>query len=224
MTVKTVLVVAPHPDDETLGVGGAIARYIKSGAHVHWAIVTEMNEGLGYSQSDINRRNKEIESVGKLYGITQIHKLGFSTTTLDTVPRGQLVEGIKKVVDEVKPEIMYVPFGGDSHSDHSAVFQACASAGKWFRAPSLRCIRAYETLSETESALSPGGTTFRPNSYVDITESLSTKLEAMALYLGETGTFPFPRSNEAIIAQARFRGTSAGVEAAEAFMTLWEVE
>ena len=137
-----ILVVAPHPDDETLGCGGVIARHISEGHEIHWLIVTRMSVEKGFSKTRIEAREKEIEAVGKHYGFASIRRLAFDTTRLDTYPTGDIVGAIKEIVNQIEPEILYVPFRGDAHSDHKIVFDACSAASKWFRAPYLKTVLA----------------------------------------------------------------------------------
>ena len=218
--MSRVLVVAPHPDDETLGCGGALLRHRAEGDSVHWLIVTAMREELGYGPERIAARDKEIDAVAKHYGFAGVHRLGLPTTRLDTLPLAEVIEAIAAVLKEVAPETLYVPFGGDAHSDHRVAFDACISGSKWFRAPALTEVLAYETLSETDFRPDPAAAAFRPNLFVDIEAHLDGKIRALRLYEDENRPFPFPRSEEAIVALARKRGTDSGFRAAEAFLIL----
>jgi LmbE family N-acetylglucosaminyl deacetylase len=222
LTGRRVLVVAPHPDDETLGCGGTLLRHKREGAELSWLIATEMTGGTGYSAAQIDRRNKEIEHVAAALGFASVHRLGLATTWLDTLPLGYVVGRIKGHFDRIGPDVVYVPFVGDAHSDHSVVARAVAAVAKWFRAPSLRRMLAYEALSETGFALTPDAAAFAPDCFVDIGGELARKLEILELFADEIRPFPFPRSREAVTALARWRGASAGVAAAEAFVTLQE--
>lgn len=220
---KTVLCIAPHPDDETLGCGGTLQRHIAAGDRVHWLIVTAISEPLGFSAARIASRASEIDAVASAYGFTQVHLAGLPTTRLDTLPKADLVAAISAVIGAVGPDTVYVPYRNDVHSDHSAVFDAAIACSKTFRYPSIRAIYAYETLSETEFGLRPDDPGFRPNLFVDIAAWLESKIAIMGLFAGEMGTFPFPRSEECLRAQAMLRGSQAGVVAAEAFMILKEI-
>jgi LmbE family N-acetylglucosaminyl deacetylase len=141
---------------------------------------------------------------------------------LDTLPMSELVAAIGKTVTEYKPDWLLLPHSGDVHSDHRRVFEACAACSKWFRYPYIKRIMSYETLSETDAALPGVGHGFQPNVFFDISAQLDRKLEIMALYAAECGDFPFPRSAEALTAQARLRGAQCGYAAAEALMLLKE--
>jgi LmbE family N-acetylglucosaminyl deacetylase len=219
--VKSVLVIAPHCDDETLGCGGTLIRHTSSGDDVHWAIVTSASTDFGHSPDRVRRETEQIQRVARSYGLASTRCLQFKPAFLDGVPISDIVAALKHVVDDVKPDTIYLPHSGDVHSDHGIVAHAAVSCAKWFRASSVQRILAYETLSETECGLL-GDRGFRPNVFVDVTPFLSKKIEIMTHYESEMGEFPFPRSAEALRALAAFRGATAGFPAAEAFMLLTE--
>lgn len=219
--MKSILVVAPHPDDETLGCGGTLLRLRGERATLHWLIVTEMPPS-DYSAERRATRDAEIAAVARHFDFASVTSLGLPAARLETEPRQALVSGIAKVLAEARPDSVYLPNPGDVHTDHSVVFEACQSALKWTKAPFVGRVSVYETLSETDLVLSSRHTPFRPNCHVDISATLDGKIAAMHLYQSEVGAFPFPRSAEAIRAQAETRGAAAGFRAAEAFMILSE--
>lgn len=221
--MSCILVIAPHPDDETLGCGGTLLRHLAEGDTVYWLIVTAMHEAQNFSQKAIKRRHSQIEQVHQAIGFSGRHELELPTTRLDTLPLGDIVAAIGEVIKSVEPDTLYLPYGGDVHSDHGMVFAAAKACSKWFRHPSVRRIYSYETLSETDFALPPDGPGMPIQRYVDISAYLEKKLEILALYEGELDEFPFPRSVEAITALARLRGAAAGFQAAEAFQVLKEI-
>jgi N-acetylglucosamine malate deacetylase 1 len=214
--VRTI-VVAPHPDDEVLGCGGTLLRRKAEGAGLAWLIATGMTEEGGWTAAQIRRRDGEIARVAEGIGFDRVYNLRWPTTRLDQRPMGELVADVARVFEEFQPEEVFLPNPRDAHTDHHIVFQAAAACTKWFRSSSIRRILAYETLSETDQGL---GATFQPNWFVDITAHLDRKVALMAIYASELGTFPFPRSNEAIRALAATRGAASGFAAAEAFELL----
>jgi len=219
---KKQIVVSPHPDDETLGCGGAMLRSKDEGASVYWLIITHISEELGFKPERVEKREGEISQVAERYDISGFTNLRFPTTRLDTEPVGNLVEAAGEVFEEVEPELVYVPYRNDIHTDHAAVFDAVTSCIKWFRYPSVRRVLAYETLSETEFSMNPDSSGFRPDVFVNIEGYLNEKIDIMRIYESEIGTHPFPRSESAIRALATYRGATSGFEAAEAFMLLKE--
>ncbi|WP_420349576.1 PIG-L deacetylase family protein [Pelagibius sp.] len=215
-----ILIIAPHPDDETLGCGGTLLRHRDHGDEVHWLVATAMTPEAGYSDEQIKKRSAEMEKVRDHFGFAELHDLSFPPAGTDQVPMKDMVQALASVIDSVSPTTVYVPYGGDVHSDHQMLFRAATSALKSFRAPTVNQILAYETISETDFNSDPREPGFCPNWYVDITSYLPGKLLAMAIYDGEMAEFPFPRSPEAITALAHLRGSQCGCYAAEGFVLL----
>ena len=220
--MNKILVVAVHPDDETIGCGGTLLKLKKSGAEIHWLIATDIDECNGYEPTFVQARAAEIETVGNAYGFAGIHRLRLPSARIETVPVGEIVRGIGEVVKAVEPDSLFLPFRGDVHSDHRIIFDAAFSCTKSFRYPSVRRFYMMETLSETEFSPAIPGQTFVPNSFVDITEMFEKKLDIMRVYGSELGQHPFPRSETNIRALATFRGATAGCGYAESFMLLKE--
>lgn len=217
-----VLVVAPHPDDETLGCGGTLSRFRRErpNAEIHWMIVTDMKPEWGYDAGRIAQRNAEVKSVADKLHPIKIHRLGFRPSHLDTVPLSELIFAVSDVMSAIQPVTVLVPWRYDAHTDHRVVFDAVAACTKTFRYPSIQMVLAYETVSETDFGLDPAVSSFRPNVWFDISEYLDEKLNLLACYPSELGAFPFPRSVETVTSLARLRGSAAGVKAAEAFVLL----
>lgn len=221
--MKAVLVVAPHPDDETLGCGGTLARHKSEGDSIHWLIVTRMDPTVGFGKEQITHREAQLRHVADSYSFDSVNQLDFITTRLDELPMGKIISSISSIMKSITPETVYLPYRGDVHTDHRVVFDAVISCTKWFRYPCIRRILAYETLSETEFCINPDSNGFRPNVFVDISDHMNKKLQIMDIYASEIGAFPFPRSIESVKALAALRGATAGCETAEAFMLLKEI-
>jgi LmbE family N-acetylglucosaminyl deacetylase len=218
---RNTLVIAPHPDDETLGVGGTLLRRKAEGERVAWLIVTAITAEAGWNGEKVKQRAEEIMRVTEFFGFDSVFELNAPTTQLDQVPMRDLVAAISKVFKDFEPEDVFVPHPSDVHTDHRIVFDAVASCTKWFRYPTVKRVLAYETLSETDFGIVTGQS-FRPNVFVNVEPYLEDKLRAMSIYASELGAFPFPRSNEAIRALATLRGAASGFRAAEAFELLRE--
>ena len=221
--MNKILVIAVHPDDETLGCGGTLLKHKANGDEIHWLIVTDIKESEGYDISAIKQRNKEIKKVENLYGFTSVNKLDLSTTKVDEYGMSELITKISSVINKVKPDTIYLPFKGDVHSDHKYIFDAAYSCTKTFRYPFIKKIYMMETLSETEFSLSTKEDGFVPNVFVDISEFMDKKIELMNIYESEMGEHPFPRSERNIRALATYRGATSGCDYAESFMLLKEI-
>jgi len=135
----------------------------------------------------------------------------------------ELISKISSIINKVKPNIIYLPFKGDVHSDHKYIFDAAYSCTKVFRYPFIKKIYMMETLSETEFSLSTKEDSFVPNVFVDISEYMDRKIEAMKIYESEMGDHPFPRSERNLRALATYRGATSRCNYAESFMLIKEI-
>jgi LmbE family N-acetylglucosaminyl deacetylase len=215
-----IVVVAPHPDDETLGCGGSLLRHKEKGDEIYWIIVTEGDAIQGF---DRTKREKEIKEVIRAYQFDEVFRLGFLASKLDIEPKANLVIKLREIFQHLMPNIVYSPFSGDPHTDHQVVAEAIVSATKNFRVASIKKILAYEVISETDFSLSLSLASFRPIVFHKIDAFIKKKLEIASLYASEIKPFPFPRSLEAIESLAKIRGVVAGCCFAESFMLLKEV-
>lgn len=221
--MREIMVLAVHPDDETLGCGGTLLRHKARGDRICWVILTGMDEKGGYGEEGIRRREEEIDLVTKAYGFDAVYRLGYPTMRLDRVPMADLIRSLTEIFEAVSPEVLYCPFHNDVHSDHRVAFKAAMSCAKSFRQPSVRKILMMETLSETEFATASVPDAFVPNIFADITDYFHRKIEIAEIYGSEMGEHPFPRSVKNLEALASFRGAAAGCTYAESFMLVREI-
>lgn len=222
--MNKVLIIAVHPDDETLGCAGTLLKHKKNGDEIHWLLATHIKESEGFKKEVVDQRNAEIKEVESLYDFDSTHTLNLSTMRVDEYSMSDLIGKISKVINEIKPNVIYLPFKSDVHSDHRVIFDAAYSCTKSFRYPFIKKIYMLETLSETDFALSTKEDSFIPNVFIDISDFMDKKLEIMRVYNSEIGQHPFPRSERNLKALATLRGASAGCEYAESFMLLKEIK
>ena len=223
MIRSNVLVIAPHPDDETLGCGGTILKHIGKKDKVHWLIMTNFELLKNIKKKLIIKKNKEILQVKKSYNFKSLIRLNFEPAKLDLIPKKRIIEEIQKVVSKLKPNILYIPYAGDAHSDHKITFEASCAISKSFRNTSIKKVIVYETPSETDFNLNPRVKNFKPNLWVDITKQISKKLNILKKYKSEIGKHPFPRSLENIKSYAKIRGSVSGHKFAESFQIIKEI-
>jgi LmbE family N-acetylglucosaminyl deacetylase len=222
--MNKVLVVAVHPDDETLGCGGTLLKHKDIGDEIHWMIATDIRNLDIFDESLVKERDGEICKVERIYGFDSVNMLGLSATKVDQNSVSELILKISSVFDKVKPNIIYLPFKGDVHSDHKYIFDATYSCTKSFRYPFIKKIYMMETLSETEFSVSTKENSFIPNVFVDVSNYMDKKIEAMNIYKSEIGSHPFPRSEINIRALATFRGATSNCNYAESFMLIKEIK
>jgi LmbE family N-acetylglucosaminyl deacetylase len=217
------LVIAPHPDDEILGCGGTIARLVADGCPVTIAIVTK---GMAPQFTDefVQQIRTEAKAAHNLVGVDDTRYLDLPAAALDTVSATELNATLARLVQDVEPDTLFVPFIGDIHTDHQLTFLAAMVAARPRHVKAPRRIYAYETLSET-NWYAPGITpAFIPNVFIDIADTLEKKLEAFQHFESQVRQFPDERSIEAIRALAVMRGASMYRRAAEAFMLVRQID
>lgn len=222
--MSAVVVVAPHPDDETIGCGGALLKHRDNGDHIYWLIVTCMSEGQDFGKTETEQRKQEIVKVSRAYGFEKNIDLNFPTKTLDQVPMEQLVDCVADCFRTIQPETVYLPNPGDAHTDHLITFQAAYSCTKVFRFPFIKRVLTYETLSETEFSANILFKPFVPNVFIDITSFLDKKIEIAKMYKGQFQEHPFPRSVQNLRALATLRGATANCVYAEGFYLVKSIE
>lgn len=217
-----LLVIAPHPDDEVLGCGGTIARYAAAGHAVHVAIVTT---GMSprYDQQDVGRVRAEAARAHALLGVTETHYLDLPAAELDRVPHADLNAVFDRLVEEIRPRTLFLPFLGDVHLDHQLVFRSVMVAARPKADHYPPRLLAYETLSETNWSAPYVEPHFQPNLYIDIVDTLERKIAAFRCFESQCRSFPDERSPEALRALAQLRGATVRRHAAEAFVIVREV-
>ena len=206
---KRVLVVAPHPDDETLGAGGTIAKFSAQGDEVFVLIVSGHLPPL-YSREDYEITVSEAHSAFDLLGVAKSEFLEIPATMIGNQPLHEVNGRISKIFNKFNPHIVFCPYP-DRHIDHRLVFDSVmvvtrpVEVGK-----DIEILAAFETLSETHWNAPHIEPNFTPNWVVDISEQIEKKIDAMKCYKSQITNFGSPRSIEAAESLAKFRGTQAG--------------
>lgn len=210
--MKNILVISPHPDDETLGCGGLMHRLVMERKKVNWLNVTKFKD----EKKNI-LKSKIIKSVIKNYRLNSFTQLNYITTKLSTNDLSNLIFDFQNIINLKKIDTLFIPFIDDIHSDHYYVAKASLSASKVFRSPTINKIYSYETLSETNLNFSKRKKIFNPNCYFNITNTINKKIKTLKLYKSEIGKHPFPRSIISIKSLAILRGSESGYKFAEAY-------
>jgi LmbE family N-acetylglucosaminyl deacetylase len=215
---ERVLVVAAHPDDEVLGVGGTMARHASEGD-----VVTVLILGEGAVARDAATRDEvaTLESQARranaILGVTDVRFAKLPDNRFDRLDLLDIVKAVEAVVSETRPALVYTHHAGDLNVDHRLTAHAVITATRPVPGSPVREVAAFEVASSTEWAFGQIAGMFTPNAFRDISTTLERKLEALGCYAAEMAPAPHPRSPEVVRAMAVRWGSVAGRMAAEAF-------
>lgn len=217
------LLVVAHPDDEVLGAGGTISKFVSQGHKVAVAIMSghaaaRKNLSDTLAEDEVNAMN--------ILGVEKVYHADFPNIQMNTVPHLDLVKFIEGCIVDWNAEAIFTHHPSDVNIDHQETSKAAIAACRLFQrtdnVPKLRLFAYMEVLSSTEWSLNTADNRFMPNYFVEVgKEGVNTKLKALSAYNGVMRSFPHPRSNEAIEGLAAYRGCQSGLEYAEAFETVF---
>ena len=211
---KKIVIISPHPDDETLGVGGSIKKFSKFNSEISVLIISGHLPPL-YDKKDFDKTKKEAEIAFKILGISDYQFLEIPATYLHKQELSTLYGKISDYIKNKKPDLVFLPFP-DRHIDHRVVFDggivACRPKNKDFP----KTVLLYETLSETHWNVAGVEPSFNPDFFINVTDEIKFKIKALQKYKSQIYDNP-SRSAEAIKALAKFLGSQNGCEYAEAF-------
>ena len=224
-----VLVIAAHPDDEVLGCGGSMAKWSKLGYEVNVIILSEGSTSRDKKRNRkkhkeyLNELNICATNACKILGIQSVELLNYPDNRMDKVDLLDIVKTVEAFIEKLKPEIVVTHHSGDLNIDHQIIHQAVMTACRPIVGKTVKRILSFEVQSGTEWQSQSINRPFVPNWYEDINESLEMKIKALEAYSPEMREWPHSRSIKAVEYLAKWRGASIGVEAAEAFMLLREI-
>ena len=219
-----VLVVAAHPDDEVLGMGGTLCLHAaERGDEVRVVCVTDGSSTQYPGDAALReRKNDEAHRAADVLGVTDYVHLDLPDMRLDTLAHVDLNRIVEEHIREVGPAVVYTAHP-DVNSDHRMLFDSVAVATRPTPGQPVRRVLTYAPTSSTE--WTPAATNwFVPNWFVDVSATFERKLEAFACFETERRDYPHPRNDRALRAHAEFYGASVGCEFAEPFVLVRNVE
>ncbi len=214
---REILIVAAHPDDEVLGCGGTIAKHVASGDNLHLVF---MADGVGARDGNVplelQERMQATQRAAAILGVNDPHFLGLPDNSMDGMPLIDIVRPLERIIQMIKPQVIYTHHYGDLNIDHRLTHQAVMTACRPQPSSHVYEILCFEVMSSTEWA-TPGLAPFLPNVFVDISAYWDIKSKALEAYSAELRPPPHSRSMLGLESLARHRGHSVGVNMAEAF-------
>jgi LmbE family N-acetylglucosaminyl deacetylase len=220
--MKSVLVVAAHPDDEVLGCGGTIASLTNEGSNVNVAFLADGVMSRGETKQDqngeLNSRRAAAKKACDILGVESVCFRDFPDNQMDTIALLDIVKEVESLIEQYQPDTILTHHFGDLNVDHRATNQAVITACRPQQDSPVKTILSFEVPSSTEWQLAGNNDLFNPNWFVNITDTLETKLSALDVYASELRDWPHPRSRNGVECLARWRGATVSMNAAEAFM------
>lgn len=222
---RTILVVAAHPDDELLGVGGTVARHVSMGDDVYCHI---LGQGAlsreGATSQEVLQLKKQAREAGAIIGFTDIFFSEFPDNAFDSVSLLDIVKAVEQIIERIKPAVIYTHHAHDVNIDHQLTCQAVLTASRPCNLFAPQEIYSFETLSATEWQQKSAEKIFKPTVYINIEETIEKKRAALRVYASELRPYPHSRSEEGVNILAQFRGLEAGLHYAESFELIRSIE
>lgn len=226
--MKKVLVIAAHPDDEVLGMGGSIAKLTKEGNEVNVLIVTDGSSSQYRDSADLQKiiddKKKETWACAQVMGVKNVYYGEQPDMRLDTTPHIQINQVIEYAIDQLQPDVVYTHFWGDVNMDHQNVYKSTLVAVRPVMGQVVKELYCYRVPSSTEWTPNKADTMFMPNVFVDITEVAEQKYEAFSKYSTEIRNYPHPRSVQYLRETDKAAGLRVGLLCAEEFVLLRKID
>lgn len=224
----TTLVLAAHPDDEVLGCGGTIARLVQEDEAVYVAIFSQgiasrYDEEHPPDGSLTRALRERSRNAAQLLGVKELFLHDLPDNRFDTVPLLDVVKLIERLIDRLRPRVVYTQHGGDLNVDHAVIYRAALTATRPMPGAPVKTLLSYEVGSSTEWSFQKFSPVFSPTVFVDVSATLDLKLQALQAYESEARPYPHPRSPQALRALAQRWGSASGLVAAEAFELIRDI-
>ena len=162
---KTVLAVGAHADDIELAVGGTIARLRRAGARVVMVVLS--------LPGDAKVRRREAERAADILGCELHVVMEDGKRRIEDLKSYELVAMIDREVKELEPAAMLTHGPSEFHRDHVLVHEACVSSQR---------LRYFDFFTYQPNFCRPVPVAFHPKAYVDISETIETKMRAIEVH------------------------------------------
>lgn len=217
MKKKNVLVVAPHPDDETLGLGGTLLKMNKD---YNLNLVQASSFNFGKGREKLQKKYEKLQKkIVKMYNFRNVYSLELKATKFDSYGKNQIISNLNNFIKLTNTNIVFFPWENDIHSDHRIISECTMACLKSFNNKNIKKALMYETPSETDFNFKKS---FLPNFFVDISKQIKKKIKILKLYKSEVKTYPHPRSIKSVKALSQIRGSQSGFKNAESFHLVFE--
>jgi LmbE family N-acetylglucosaminyl deacetylase len=192
----TVLAIGAHPDDLELAIGGTLARLSRVAARVVMAVVS--------IPSNYETRLAEAQRAAQILGCELQLLVPGACSRIDDIRNYQLVGMLDALVRDLKPAAVLTHSANEFHRDHVAVYHACYSTQR---------LRPFDFFNFNPTMCRPVPISFHPRAYIDVTETIELKVQAIAAHASQFGSRGL--DSEMYLDLARLNGRMVGVKYAE---------
>ena len=222
---KRVLVVVAHTDDETFGCGGFIKKLSKK-KNIIGAI--SFTDGLGsrsnFTLKKIEKRKEASINASKILGFNWLAQYNYPDNELDKVSLLEIIKIIEKHKKKFKPHIVLTHNFSDLNIDHRIISESTLTAFRPEPKEKLEQFITFEVPSATDFRVLKNKKNFVPNFFVNIENSLKSKIKAIKIYKDELKPYPHSRSLKGLKNLNKIRGNQCGLKYAEAFEIIRVIE
>jgi LmbE family N-acetylglucosaminyl deacetylase len=211
------LIIAAHPDDETIGMGGVIRRLASMGTQVSVLFISDGVSSRELERESVETRRTAARAALEILGCSNIEFGNFKDNTLDSVSEIDVTRFIEENIKISNPDTIFTHFRNDLNIDHQITSKCSVVAARPKYRSGINALYHFEVVSST--GWNFGLPAFNPNVFIDISDTYEAKLCALQEYSTEMNNFPNARSIESLEALAKYRGSTVGMGKAEAFET-----
>lgn len=194
--MSAILCIYAHPDDESFGAAGALARYARAGVAVYLLCATRGQqgtrpEGVADGEALGRLRERELREAAKIIGVRGVRVLDYQDGEVSGVPVEELVAHVSRELEEARPEVVmtFGPRGITGHGDHIAVGRAAEEAVRAYERRHGRSVRVFYYALSPKTAQSLGlelsGPEVEITHAIDVSEVAEVKVRALACHASQ---------------------------------------
>jgi len=213
-----ILLISPHTDDELFGAGGTLLEFKKKGFQIKLAVMSCSERFLFHYNKTITQEQQwdEFQKCAKRLSTDEPVYFDTNNVRLEEIPMYRIIRFLDQLLLSYNPETILIP-EPSYHQEHQMVYNACIAAVRPTNSnKNIKNVISYEISTSTWS---DPNRSFKPNMYVDITNTIKDKINIFkqCYKLQYTEKARVTLSKKGILAHAQYRGTESGLQYAESF-------